>query len=1215
MKKTTKRIISLVLSIILIISCTIPSFACAKEEENEIRRSLSIVVSTDKESYKRKENVTLHVTVKNNSENNYKDVKVNMAFNNFKLDSAEGSAIVIESLKAGESKTIDFNVNYAKSSFGARIILRLFKNISWLFRNTLGFHPETVRDYVWIGGVKYLFVFYVTGGEIVADGTEDDFDDTDSDGDGIPDCVELEYGTDPYSEDTDGDGLSDYWEFSWLNLDPTKKDTDGNGITDDQEDTDGDSIKNIDEIKYGTNPALKDTDVDRLSDYEEIFIYKTDPTKVDTDGDGIWDGDEILNGTDPLTPEKSFVSEEDLGEPTEDIPVVASAKVIGDAESAGTLEIEYVSEGSDPRLSKTIPGYLGYAYNFSIEGTMTSAEITFTYDESLGKIGDDFQPRIYYFNEANGLLEELENQKVTNGSVTASVTHFSTYILLNKVEFDKVWETEIKPVDYEGDGKTGIDIVFVVDSSGSMTTNDSSGLRKTVVKKFVDKLGENDRAAIVEFDSSSHIYQDFTSDHESLYTAVDRVDSYGGTSLSAGMSKAVNLFTNDDYSRTDGYKYIVFLTDGDGDYSTTYTTKAVDNNIIVYTIGLGKGVYENVLKKIAETTGGKYYFASTAMALPDIYEEISLETVDYTTDSNNDGISDYYTKLLCDGDLVLSTGSKILQGTDLNYDMNGNLSDDFDGDGLKNGEEIKVTTLGDKVYVEMISNPLDKDSDDDGYSDYDEIKKMNTSPLNITQKVAPLEALMNNSSYVYYEMITDDSFRDSIRSWLAKHLYWSKTKDSKSTIIEYFYDYASQDTIASNAEAIAKNTKNEKYWDTFETIVDVISTLKNAVDAGTKAGCDTSEVEKLLENCEKAKNTSIKEHNEKPEKITENIENLSSVLKIVSASEKTITDVAKAAEEKGFGEVVGATKTITGLVAKSVSLAKKVNSTWVLPLPNSLAKFSTKYQKWMGNKSLGTTNATKVGIVFDIVDLASETANLSNTYAKIQANTQAFESYIELIEYIAQNGNDETYIKTAASDLMEIVLDKSWDTYYKKLNAAIGKEGLKTLTSVTLDVIGVVCPYVEAALVIKDVAVATFSLTGITAAGESRVYLEMIDAISDGCSDLLRNKIVRTDLFFDHVADDTYLYLVQLAQSRIVGEKGVCDYLTQNNIRAWIERKWGKVKNDEVNKTFEEIVNGIYGYANKLDLTLSSKLPIYKNGWTTLGKANGASGSSGGGFR
>jgi ABC-type transport system substrate-binding protein len=43
-----------------------------------------------------------------------------------------------------------------------------------------------------------------------------------------------------------------------------------------------------------------DSDNDGLSDYDEIFIYGTDPENPDTDGDGINDGDEIARGTNPL---------------------------------------------------------------------------------------------------------------------------------------------------------------------------------------------------------------------------------------------------------------------------------------------------------------------------------------------------------------------------------------------------------------------------------------------------------------------------------------------------------------------------------------------------------------------------------------------------------------------------------------------------------------------------------------------------------------------------------------------------------------------------------------------------------------------------------------------------------------------------------------------------------------------------------------------------
>lgn len=46
--------------------------------------------------------------------------------------------------------------------------------------------------------------------------------------------------------------------------------------------------------------AIKDTDVDGLSDDAEINTYYTDPLVFDTDGDSRGDGDEVLDGTDPL---------------------------------------------------------------------------------------------------------------------------------------------------------------------------------------------------------------------------------------------------------------------------------------------------------------------------------------------------------------------------------------------------------------------------------------------------------------------------------------------------------------------------------------------------------------------------------------------------------------------------------------------------------------------------------------------------------------------------------------------------------------------------------------------------------------------------------------------------------------------------------------------------------------------------------------------------
>lgn len=53
-------------------------------------------------------------------------------------------------------------------------------------------------------------------------------------------------------------------------------------------------------IKQGFK--FKDTDGDGLSDYEEKYIYGTDPKNPDTDGDGMNDGDEVKQGRNPLGP-------------------------------------------------------------------------------------------------------------------------------------------------------------------------------------------------------------------------------------------------------------------------------------------------------------------------------------------------------------------------------------------------------------------------------------------------------------------------------------------------------------------------------------------------------------------------------------------------------------------------------------------------------------------------------------------------------------------------------------------------------------------------------------------------------------------------------------------------------------------------------------------------------------------------------------------------
>lgn len=52
--------------------------------------------------------------------------------------------------------------------------------------------------------------------------------------------------------------------------------------------------------------AVKDSDVDGLSDEGETSMYLTDPSVYDTDGDGVGDGEEVMAETDPLDAKSSM---------------------------------------------------------------------------------------------------------------------------------------------------------------------------------------------------------------------------------------------------------------------------------------------------------------------------------------------------------------------------------------------------------------------------------------------------------------------------------------------------------------------------------------------------------------------------------------------------------------------------------------------------------------------------------------------------------------------------------------------------------------------------------------------------------------------------------------------------------------------------------------------------------------------------------------------
>ena len=199
----------------------------------------------------------------------------------------------------------------------------------------------------------------------------------------------------------------------------------------------------------------------------------------------------------------------------------------------------------------------------------------------------------------------------------------------------------------------GIDIVIAIDVSASMLARDLKPNRLEALKKVASRFIQarpNDRLGLVEYAGESYTKTPLTSDKNIVLSSLKSIKYntiiIGGTAIGMGLATSVNRLKE---SRAKG-KVIILLTDGvnnSGFIDPKIASElAVEFGIKVYTIGLGSNgmalspigilqngsfqygniqveIDEDLLNQIAETTGGKYFRATSNTKLEEIYAEIN----------------------------------------------------------------------------------------------------------------------------------------------------------------------------------------------------------------------------------------------------------------------------------------------------------------------------------------------------------------------------------------------------------------------------------------------------------------------------------------------------------------------------------------------------------------------------------------------------------------
>jgi Ca-activated chloride channel family protein len=185
------------------------------------------------------------------------------------------------------------------------------------------------------------------------------------------------------------------------------------------------------------------------------------------------------------------------------------------------------------------------------------------------------------------------------------------------------WNTNHKLVHIGIQGKSldyndikSSNFVFLIDASGSMSSNDKLPLLKKGLKLLLNELNENDRVAIVAYAGSAGLVLPSTkaSEKEAILNALDRIESGGSTAGGQGIELAYKIAKENLISN--GNNRVILATDGDFNVGVSSSSEMVrlieekrKEDIYLTICGLGMGNYKDGrMEQISNAGNGNYFY-------------------------------------------------------------------------------------------------------------------------------------------------------------------------------------------------------------------------------------------------------------------------------------------------------------------------------------------------------------------------------------------------------------------------------------------------------------------------------------------------------------------------------------------------------------------------------------------------------------------------------
>lgn len=171
-----------------------------------------------------------------------------------------------------------------------------------------------------------------------------------------------------------------------------------------------------------------------------------------------------------------------------------------------------------------------------------------------------------------------------------------------------------REIDFQN--RPASNLVFLLDVSGSMNDPNKLPLLKSALKLLVERLGENDRVAIVVYAGASGLALPATSGErqETILAALDGLEAGGSTNGGAGIELAYQV-ARENFIKG-GVNRVVLATDGDfnvgvsdqGSLSRLIEREA-ESGVFLSVLGFGSGnLKDSTMEQLADRGNGNYAY-------------------------------------------------------------------------------------------------------------------------------------------------------------------------------------------------------------------------------------------------------------------------------------------------------------------------------------------------------------------------------------------------------------------------------------------------------------------------------------------------------------------------------------------------------------------------------------------------------------------------------